>query len=185
LAGAAEQALASTRNAMMYNDYGLEGVFELARVSGLPVQVAARNSPGAGITAMQMIVALRQGILVPYQKQQTEGYKSAQDLIRLDQGGIVYQPVIGLHQDVGEIDFISMYPSIMRRFNISPENMGPDRLEEAAIQGLDEALIPEQPGLLPQTSPRSSRSASRSRDSWRPCIPGTAATGLTKRRPLP
>ena len=41
-----------------------------------------------------------------------------------DQGGLVYQPLIGLHRDVAEIDFISMYPSIMVHFNISPETVG-------------------------------------------------------------
>ena len=108
-------------NAMMFSDYGLEGVFELARVSGLPVQTVARTSPGSGITAMQILTALRDGILTPYHKQQAEIFKSAQDLINLDSGGLVYQPLVGLHKDVAEIDFISMYPSIMQVFNISPE----------------------------------------------------------------
>ncbi|MEZ4541976.1 MAG: DNA polymerase domain-containing protein [Chloroflexota bacterium] len=106
---------------MMYEQYGLPGVLEQARVTALPVQEVARKSPGAGITAMQMLTALRRDILVPHQKQQAERFKSALDLIHADRGGLVYQPLIGLHQDVAEIDFTSMYPSIMVRFNISPE----------------------------------------------------------------
>ncbi|NJN44422.1 MAG: hypothetical protein HC806_06690 [Anaerolineae bacterium] len=47
------------RNAMMFGDYGLDGVLEQARVTGLPVQEVARKSPGAGITAMQMHTALQ------------------------------------------------------------------------------------------------------------------------------
>ena len=54
------------RNAVMYGGYGLAGVLEQARVTGLPVQEVARKSPGAGITAMQMQTALRSGVLVPY-----------------------------------------------------------------------------------------------------------------------
>ncbi|HEX7975108.1 MAG TPA: DNA polymerase domain-containing protein [Anaerolineales bacterium] len=137
-------------NAMMFGDYGLDGVVELARVSGLPVQTVARNSPGAGITAMQIITALRRGILVPYHKQQTERFKSALDLINLDRGGLVYQPLIGLHKDVAEIDFISMYPSIMRVFNISPENTGRD-LAALDLKDADAFAEEEQPGLLPET----------------------------------
>jgi hypothetical protein len=34
------------QNAMMYDDYGLDGIWELARVSGLPLQVAARGLAG-------------------------------------------------------------------------------------------------------------------------------------------
>src|SRR4030067_1073134 len=39
------------------------------------------------------------------------------------QGGRVPQPLVGLHHDVGEIDFVSMYPGIMVHFNISPETV--------------------------------------------------------------
>lgn len=110
-------------NAVLYHDYGMEGIFELARVTSLPVQAVARLSPGSGISAMQMLTALREGVLVPWHKQQAERPKTARELLRSDQGGLVYQPVIGLHKDVAEIDFVSMYPSIMARFNISPETV--------------------------------------------------------------
>jgi len=154
------------RNAVMYGQYGLAGVFEQARVTGLPVQEVARKSPGAGITAMQMQVALREGVLVPYQKQQAESFKSAADLIRADRGGLVYQPLVGLHDNVAEIDFVSMYPSIMVHFNISPETvLSKSALAEPAqadlapdgnkkIQFVPELGIPvdhSQIGLVPKT----------------------------------
>jgi DNA polymerase-2 len=123
-------------NAVMFHDYGLDGVLEMARVSRLPVQTAARVSPGTGISAMQMVQALEDGILIPYQKQQIERFKSPLTLMRSDQGGLVYQPIIGLHPHVGEIDFTSMYPSIMVHFNISPETVGGD------AQGMEPGLIP-------------------------------------------
>jgi DNA polymerase-2 len=110
-------------NAMLYHDYGLEGVFELGRVTGLPLQTVARVSPGSGISAMQMVTALRQGVLVPWHKQQAEQPKSALELLRADMGGLVYQPTLGLHRDVAELDFVSMYPSIMAHYNISPETI--------------------------------------------------------------
>jgi len=149
------------RNAVMYGQYGLAGVFEQARVTGLPVQEVARKSPGAGITAMQMQVALREGVLIPYQKQQAEHFKSAAGLIRADRGGLVYQPLIGLHHDVAEIDFVSMYPSIMVHFNISPETVlsesaqaEPARANNETTQFVPELGIPvdrSQTGLVPKT----------------------------------
>ena len=111
-------------NAMMFHDYALDGILESARVSTMPVQQAARLSPGTGISTMQIVTALRQGVMTPWRKQQAEIPKTALDLLHADQGGLVYQPIIGLHRDVAEIDFISMYPSIMARFNISPETTG-------------------------------------------------------------
>lgn len=139
------------RNAMMYHDYGIEGILEISRVSALPVQVAARNSPGAGITAMQMITALGNSILVPYRRQQAEYYKSAEDLIDADRGGLVASPVVGLHEQVAEIDFISMYPSIIRKFNISPETMTEMSEETFIVPGVHLAVRQDQQGLLPAT----------------------------------
>ena len=116
------------RNAMMWQSYDLEGALESARVTALPIQIAARVSPGTGISSMQITTALRNDILVPWRKQQVERPKTALDLLRFDQGGLVYQPITGLHFDVGMIDFVSMYPSIMVHSNISPEMPFPDRL---------------------------------------------------------
>jgi len=42
----------------------------------------------------------------------------------VDKGGLVFQPDPGIHEGVGELDFSSMYPSIMVRHNLSPETMG-------------------------------------------------------------
>lgn len=127
-------------NSFLFSDADLDGVLENSRVTALPVQVAARTSPGTGISSMQILTALRNHILVPWHKQQTEKTKSAQELVKFDQGGLVYQPTIGLHYNVAEIDFVSMYPSIMVRCNISPEKPAPTRL------GSD-----DEPGLIPLT----------------------------------
>lgn len=139
------------QNALLFSDYRLEGVLEQARVTGMPVQEMARRSPGAGITAMQMLTALRRGVLVPHTKQQAEFGKSARALLRADRGGLVFQPTIGLHQDVIEIDFVSMYPSIIARFNISPETVAVNGRSAAIVPELDMPIDQTRRGLLPET----------------------------------
>jgi len=119
-------------NAMSFGEYGLEGAMEQALVTGLGVQEMARKSPGAGITAMQMLTALRSDVLVPMHKRQAEDTKTLVELIRADRGGMIYQPIIGLHTNVAQIDFSSMYPAIMVKHNISPETVG----KENALEGL-------------------------------------------------
>lgn len=138
-------------NAMMYGDYGLEGVIEQARVTGLPIQEVARKSPGAGITALQIVRALQDDILVPYQKQQAETLKSARQLISADRGGLVSQPIVGLHHNVAEIDFVSMYPSIMVHFNISPETVGHHSPNAQLVPDLGIPIDRTQNGFVPQT----------------------------------
>jgi DNA polymerase-2 len=141
----------STENTVMYHDYGLEGVFEMARVTSLRIQTAARVSPGTGISSMQILTALRQGVLVPWHKQQVEWSKSAYNLLQADRGGMVYQPSIGLHANVAEIDFISMYPSIMEHFNISPETIGKSSQNSTFVPELELTIDQGQRGLVPDT----------------------------------
>ncbi|MDK2981188.1 MAG: polymerase [Chloroflexota bacterium] len=130
-----------SRNSMLWQDYDLASALEMARVTRLPIQTAARCSPGTGINMMEVITALQQGVLVPWQKTHGEEVKTAYQLLRNDQGGLVYQPVAGVHENVGMIDFISLYPSIMTHCNISPELPVPKNLGNS----------PFPPGLIPRT----------------------------------
>ena len=119
------------KSSMMWSDYSLAGTMEMARVTTLPIEKAARVSPGQGISAMQVITALEKDVLVPYQTRQVEEFKSGMQLIQSDRGGMVYQPKVGLHMDVAQVDFVSMYPAVIIKGNISPEVPLPDVLEPA------------------------------------------------------
>lgn len=138
-------------NTVMYHDYGVDGVFEMSRVTSLPVQTAARVSPGTGISAMQIVTALENEILVPLRKEQTERPKSASQLFREDMGGIVYDPIVGLHDDVAEVDFFSMYPSIMVKFNVSPETVNGKNPTFELVAYLKSMTDDKELGLIPQT----------------------------------
>ncbi len=111
------------RNSFLFGETGLPGLVELSRLSGIPLQRVARTSPGTAISAMQVATALRRGILVPYKKREPEEFKSGQDLVVTDKGGLTYLPRPGVHENVAEFDFASMYPSLMDRYNISPETV--------------------------------------------------------------
>jgi len=139
-----------SQNCMTYGDYGLLGAIEQARMTGLPVQEVARRSPGAGIAAMQAITAMRRGVLVPYQHQKGEVPKTYAQLFRADRGGLVFQPLLGLYTNVAILDFISMYPSIMVEYNISPETVGAgdDGAWEIPELGIK---VGTRPGLVPET----------------------------------
>ena len=110
-------------NSFVMAETGFAGLIEQARVTKVPLQHMARTTTGTGITSMQLENAHRDGILIPYRKRQTEEFKSALDLLHTDQGGLVFAPLSGYHENVGELDFASMYPAIMARFNISPETV--------------------------------------------------------------
>ncbi len=112
-----------THNSFIADKCDLAGLWELARVTKLPVQYAARTSTGTGISYMQMELAWRDGVLIPEQKAEPEDPKTPDELLAADRGGLVFTPKTGFHANVAELDFVSEYPSIMARFNISPETI--------------------------------------------------------------
>ncbi len=139
------------QNAFLSNYYGLDGILEIARVSGLPVQTVARVSTGTGISGMQVATALRRGVLVPWQKRHPESLKSGLDLFAADKGGLVYTPIAGLYQGVAELDFTAMYPSIMVHYNVSPETVQAECCEGETVPELGISICRHRVGLVPET----------------------------------
>jgi DNA polymerase-2 len=129
--------------------FSLHSTVELARVTALPLEVAARNSPGAGFTAMQMAEALRRGVLVPEHKVQTEHFKSAAEFNLADNGGLNYRPVVGLHNHVAALDYFSMYPSLMVKMNISGETVGVTGQKNLFVPETNVPITQDVPGLVP------------------------------------
>jgi DNA polymerase-2 len=112
------------RNSFTLEAAGFEGLWENARLSRIPVQTASRTSTGTGISSMQVARAVEEGILVPVEKRVPEEFKGADELLEVDKGGLVFQPDVGVHEGVAELDFVSMYPTIMVEHNLSPETVG-------------------------------------------------------------
>ncbi len=110
-------------NSFMASKCELAGLWEFARVTKLPIQYATRTTAGTGISYMQMELAWRDGVLIPAQKAEPEDLKSPDELLVADRGGLVFTPKLGFFENVAELDFVSEYPSIMARFNISPETV--------------------------------------------------------------
>ncbi|TGL58148.1 DNA polymerase [Leptospira ognonensis] len=113
-----------SRNSFVFKEADLLGIIELSRLSRLPIQKMARASTGKALTYIETDVALRMQYLVPWQKSAVEAPKSALQLLNADRGGLVFQPDITLgnvRENVAQLDFAQMYPSIMVIHNISPE----------------------------------------------------------------
>ncbi|WP_019177491.1 DNA polymerase domain-containing protein [Methanomassiliicoccus luminyensis] len=107
----------------IFAESGMHGLIELSRLSLITIQDLSRMSPGSAISSMQINEALRTGHVVQWKKNRPEDFKTAMALIASDRGGFIYEPKVGVHGGVWEVDFFSLYPSIMVRHNISPETM--------------------------------------------------------------
>jgi len=112
-----------TSASFLYREGGMHGLMDLSRLCGIPPQTLSRLSPGTAISAMQVGTAMRDGCLIPWKKNLPEGFKTMEELVVADRGGLIFEPEVGLHQGVLEVDFTSLYPNIMSCHNISPETI--------------------------------------------------------------
>jgi len=122
------RVLIDTDASFIYRQGGLEGVFLASRLTGLSPNLTSRFSPGTIVSRYEISRALAQGIAVPFRKSDAEAHRCCAD-VRLDyRGGTILQPEPGIHAGVTQIDFTSFYPSIIVRYNISPETLAhPER----------------------------------------------------------
>jgi DNA polymerase elongation subunit (family B) len=112
-----------TYNSFLHNESGLNGLLDISRCSNIPLQYMSRLGPGTAISQMQVNKAMEKGYLIPWKKNIPENWKTAMGLLVSDRGGLILEPTVGLHEDVVELDFASLYPNIMLKYNISPETM--------------------------------------------------------------
>ena len=102
---------------------GLLGLFELACHSQQSPQDISRLSPGSVISAIQMRTAMEDGVLVPWKKNRPEDTKTAWSLLHADRGGLYLDSKPGVYEHVIELDFASLFPSIIATRNISTETL--------------------------------------------------------------
>src|SRR6184192_931812 len=111
------------RNAYVSADCGLEGLFEVSRTCIMPIQKASRATIGTNMTSLQLYHAVKRDVLIPWNKNQPEELKNSGELVTADRGGFIYEPEIGIHDHVGELDFASLYPTLMTKMNLSGETV--------------------------------------------------------------
>ncbi|MCI4348971.1 MAG: hypothetical protein L3J93_01965 [Thermoplasmata archaeon] len=140
----------------------LVGFLDVARLACMGLETITRQSPGTAFSAMEVACALRRGVHIPWKKNLPERPKSARLLVAADRGGLILMPPVGLHESVDEFDFVSLYPSIMVRHNLS-------------LETLDCPCCPESPHVAPGLGYRSCTLR-------RGVVPETLAPILTRRR---
>ncbi|MFW5911198.1 MAG: type B DNA-directed DNA polymerase [Halolamina sp.] len=141
--------LVDASNSFFLGQTGLDGIRYLVERSWKPLQEAAWASIGNVLTAIQIREALARDVLVPWRSWRAEQFKPASTLEAADRGGYTASPDVGVHENVHELDFSSLYPNIMCTKNISPETVccdcHPDRED---VPGLGYSICPDD-GYLP------------------------------------
>ncbi|MFC5369070.1 type B DNA-directed DNA polymerase [Salinirubrum litoreum] len=142
------RAIVDRRNTFLLHETNLAGCLDLVARSGRPLQELAWASIGTVLTAIQIREAHDRGVLTPWRSWRPELFKSARTLHDADRGGFTFAPAVGVHEDVHELDFASLYPNIIRTRNISPETIRCGCHDRDDVPGLGYAIC-DDPGVLP------------------------------------
>jgi len=90
-------------------EYGVAGISELSRFTLAPPTFSAKWPAGKTIDARQSFEALRKDILVPKRRGFPQFVMTAREIHEKDKGGLLFSPVVGLHENVAELDFESTF----------------------------------------------------------------------------
>ncbi|MCX8195510.1 MAG: DNA polymerase II [Acidilobaceae archaeon] len=85
---------------------------QMSQISGLPLDQVMSASTGHRLEWRLMREAFKRGELVPNREEKDE---------ESYEGAIVLEPKPGIHVDVAVLDFASMYPNIMVKYNVGPD----------------------------------------------------------------
>ncbi|MEM1946880.1 MAG: DNA polymerase domain-containing protein [Candidatus Caldarchaeum sp.] len=135
-------------NSMLYGETGIEGVLEVARVVSVPVQDAARYTIGRCMTSLQYRQAYLNDVLIPSEPGRPTCMTAA-ELVTADRGGWILDHRPGVYWNVGELDFHSLYPTLMLKHNISGETVNCKCCEGSDIPELGYHVCRRWRGIVP------------------------------------
>jgi DNA polymerase elongation subunit (family B) len=122
-----------------YEKIGLAGVTERVQYTREAPHLASEWGSGRAIESRQCYEARSRGVLIP-RSGDFQPVMTLEEMLRLDHGGLILTPDVGLHEDVGVLDFDSMFPSLMVKHNISYETVRREAGEGFVIDFTREAL---------------------------------------------
>jgi DNA polymerase I len=142
----------TTYASLHFSEGNIPGVIEVARISRIPLQRLSRVTIGGALQSIQFYNAYKLHHLIPPFKKSPEGFNTGMDLIRSDRGGHIFEPIIGVFDQVVELDFSSMYPSLMATFNVSSETVNckccKDDGTGIKVPGLDFHICTKRQGII-------------------------------------
>ncbi|WP_292615591.1 MULTISPECIES: type B DNA-directed DNA polymerase [Methanocalculus] len=117
------RCLIDSARSFTFRESGVAGVLLASRLTALAPNLTARFTPGTLISSYENYEAIRRGVAVPFRKWDAESGRPVPELREADKGGMIFKPHPGVYDDVVQVDFTSMYPSIIVGQNLSPETV--------------------------------------------------------------
>jgi DNA polymerase I len=102
---------------------GVHGLIEWCRISWTPLHMVVGAPIGKILTSIEALRALERKYVIFDAPVNLERFRAIEDIPLDDRGGIISEPKIGVFFNVAQLDFNSLYPSIIAKYNISSETV--------------------------------------------------------------
>jgi DNA polymerase elongation subunit (family B) len=120
----------------------------------MPFHTASRASIGKCLSSLQFYYATTHNdTLIPWKPTLAEHFKTFEELLIADRGGFIFEPKIGVHEQVAEFDFVSLYPNIMFKKNVSAETILCDCCPDSKLRvpELNYNICEKRTGIIPMS----------------------------------
>jgi len=97
--------------------------------ANLAQNLTSRFTPGTLISSYEVFEALRRGIVVPFRKRNADSFGNISKRRACDKDGMMFQPEPAVYKTVHQIDFTTLYSSIIVKYNLSPETIEHPEIE--------------------------------------------------------
>ncbi|MFB6217059.1 MAG: DNA polymerase domain-containing protein, partial [Candidatus Aenigmatarchaeota archaeon] len=149
LAKFARYNLKDSQLAYELSDELVPQMMELSRITGLIPFDACRLTYGQLTENFLLKEAYKRNTLAPNRPTRNERRRRQNQ--GAYEGGFVYTPDSGLHEDIGVFDFRSLYPTVMVAHNISPEMLNlEDCSEKFDLEEFDFYFCQDEQGFFPE-----------------------------------
>ncbi|BCU71471.1 DNA polymerase II [Stygiolobus caldivivus] len=123
------------------------GLMEWSKLSKTLLREIRYGKIGKVVTTNVAIKALKRKYLVPHIKVNVEKPKTLDQLAKADKGGLILIPKPGCYNNVYQMDFSSFYPSIIIKYNISPETI--DECDDIKTE-IGHSICLKRKGVVPE-----------------------------------
>lgn len=125
-----------------FNEAGIEGLIELSKFSHLPIRQLIRHGISRLISNRNYYELINRGFVIPDKFETShEQIRTLEEIIDKDKAGMIFTPIVGLHENVAVLDFNDEFANIIINENIGYEKSKNGNLEIKILPSIVKELV--------------------------------------------
>ncbi|AHC52175.1 DNA polymerase II [Sulfolobus acidocaldarius SUSAZ] len=125
----------------------IKGLIEWSLLSKTLIRELENSTIGKALTTNEAWIAFQRKVIIPNVVPRVEKMRTLDELKAVDKGGLVIFPRVGCYNNVYQVDFSSMYPSLIVKYNISAETV--DKCNDVETE-IGHMICLKEKGIVPE-----------------------------------